>query len=255
MPRPKKCRRICAMPPSARFEPAGGSKAEPVVLTVEEFELLRLLDLEQYTQAQCAAQMQVARATVQADYDSARRKVALALAQARPLEIAGGEYQLCPAARQCPRRQGRWGCPVGIQGGTTMKKIAVTYDNGLVFQHFGHSKQFKVYDVEEGKVVSSQILSAGESGHGALAGLLAGQGVDTLVCGGIGGSARTALAQAGIQLYPGVSGLADAAVDALLAGTLAYNPDTVCAHHEGHGHEEGHDCGHHGHSCGGHCGH
>ena len=255
MPRPKKCRRICAMPPSARFEPAGGSKAEPVVLTVEEFELLRLLDLEQYTQAQCAAQMQVARATVQADYDSARRKVALALAQARPLEIAGGEYQLCPAARQCPRRQGRWGCPAGIQGGTTMKKIAVTYDNGLVFQHFGHSKQFKVYDVEEGKVVSSQILSAGESGHGALAGLLAGQGVDTLVCGGIGGSARTALAQAGIQLYPGVSGLADAAVDALLAGTLAYNPDTVCAHHEGHGHEEGHDCGHHGHSCGGHCGH
>lgn len=255
MPRPKKCRRICAMPPSARFEPAGGSKAEPVVLTVEEFELLRLLDLEQYTQAQCAAQMQVARATVQADYDSARRKVALALAQARPLEIAGGEYQLCPAAQQCPRRQGRWGCPAGIQGGTTMKKIAVTYDNGLVFQHFGHSKQFKVYDVEEGKVVSSQILSAGESGHGALAGLLAGQGVDTLVCGGIGGGARTALAQAGIQLYPGVSGLADAAVDALLAGTLAYNPDTVCAHHEGHGHEEGHDCGHHGHSCGGHCGH
>ena len=255
MPRPKKCRRICAMPPSARFEPAGGSKAEPVVLTVEEFELLRLLDLEQYTQAQCAAQMQVARATVQADYDSARRKVALALAQARPLEIAGGEYQLCPAARQCPRRQGRWGCPAGIQGGTTMKKIAVTYDNGLVFQHFGHSKQFKVYDVEEGKVVSSQILSAGESGHGALADLLAGQGVDTLVCGGIGGGARTALAQAGIQLYPGVSGLADAAVDALLAGTLAYNPDTVCAHHEGHGHEEGHDCGHHGHSCGGHCDH
>ena len=93
------------------------------------------------------------------------------------------------------------------------------------------------------------------SGRRTLAGLLAGQGVDTLVCGGIGGGARTALAQAGIQLYPGVSGLADAAVDALLAGTLAYNPDTVCAHHEGHGHEEGHDCGHHGHSCGGHCGH
>ena len=109
MPRPKKCRRICAMPPSARFEPAGGSKAEPVVLTVEEFELLRLLDLEQYTQAQCAAQMQVARATVQADYDSARRKVALALAQARPLEIAGGEYQLCPPA-------GEMGMPRGHTG-------------------------------------------------------------------------------------------------------------------------------------------
>lgn len=135
-----------------------------------------------------------------------------------------------------------------------MKRIAVTYENGLVFQHFGHSKQFKVYEVENGKVVSSQVISTGESGHGALAGLLAQGGVDTLICGGIGGGARTALAQAGIQLYPGAQGGADQAVEALLAGSLQYDPNTVCAHHA---HGEGHDCGHHedGHSCGGHCGH
>ena len=125
-------------------------------------------------------------------------------------------------------------------------KIAVTYENGQVFQHFGHTGQFKVYEVEDGKVVSSAVLPTNGSGHGALAGFLRERGVDTLICGGIGGGARTALAEAGITLYPGASGEADAQVAALLAGSLSYDPDTVCAHHEGHG--EGHDCG--SHSCG-----
>ncbi|GKH48395.1 MULTISPECIES: NifB/NifX family molybdenum-iron cluster-binding protein [Anaerotruncus] len=125
-------------------------------------------------------------------------------------------------------------------------KIAVTYENGQVFQHFGHTGQFKVYEVADGKVVSSAVLPTNGSGHGALAGFLRERGVDTLICGGIGGGARTALAEAGITLYPGASGEADAQVAALLAGSLSYDPDTVCAHHEGHG--EGHDCG--SHSCG-----
>ena len=125
-------------------------------------------------------------------------------------------------------------------------KIAVTYENGQVFQHFGHTGQFKVYEVADGKVVSSAVLPTNGSGHGALAGFLRERGVDTLICGGIGGGARTALAEAGIPLYPGASGEADAQVAALLAGSLSYDPDTVCAHHEGHG--EGHDCG--SHSCG-----
>ena len=125
-------------------------------------------------------------------------------------------------------------------------KIAVTYENGQVFQHFGHTGQFKVYEVADGKVVSSAVLPTNGSGHGALAGFLRERGVDTLICGGIGGGARTALAEAGITLYPGASGEADAQVAALLAGSLSYDPDPVCAHHEGHG--EGHDCG--SHSCG-----
>ena len=127
-----------------------------------------------------------------------------------------------------------------------MMKIAVTYENGQVFQHFGHTEQFKVYEVADGKVVSSAVLPTNGSGHGALAGFLRERGVDTLICGVIGGGARTALAEAGITLYPGASGEADAQVAALLAGSLSYDPDTVCAHHEGHG--EGHDCG--SHSCG-----
>ena len=134
-------------------------------------------------------------------------------------------------------------------------KLAVTYENGQVFQHFGHTEQFKLYEVEDGKVVSAQVVDTNGSGHGALAGFLAAQGVEALICGGIGGGARNALAQAGIRLFPGAAGDADAQVNALLAGSLRYDPDTVCAHHHDHG--EAHDCGSHGggHSCGGHsCG-
>ena len=132
-------------------------------------------------------------------------------------------------------------------------KIAVTYENGEVYGHFGHTEQFKIYTVEQGKVMSTEVVPTGESGHGALAGFLKEHGVDTLICGGIGGGARVALAQAGIQLYPGASGSADAAVQGLLAGTLQYDPDTVCAHHEHH--EGEHACGNHGcgtHNCGNH---
>ena len=120
--------------------------------------------------------------------------------------------------------------------------IAVTYENGQVFQHFGHTGQFKLYQVDNGAVTASQVVDTNGSGHGALAGFLAGRKVDALICGGIGGGARTALAQAGIQLYPGVTGDADQAVAALLSGRLAYDPDTVCSHHE---HEHGHDCATH----------
>ena len=126
-------------------------------------------------------------------------------------------------------------------------KIAVTYENGEIFQHFGHTEQFKVYDIEDGKMVSSQVVGSEGSGHGALAGLLSDNGIDVLICGGIGGGAQIALANAGIKLYGGVSGSADAAVQAFLDGRLDYDPDVMCDHHE---HEEGHSCGSHG--CGEH---
>lgn len=129
--------------------------------------------------------------------------------------------------------------------GSMNMKIAVTYQNGLVFQHFGHSEAFKIYEIENGEVKNAEVAPTNGSGHGALAGFLKQHGVNALICGGIGGGARTALAEAGIELYPGVSGGADAAVNSLLNGTLLYNPDTVCVHHH---HEGGHDCG--SHSCG-----
>ena len=123
-------------------------------------------------------------------------------------------------------------------------KIAVTYENGMVYQHFGHCENFKLYDAADGAVNGSKIVSAAGSGHGALAGFLKKEGADVLICGGIGAGARQALEDAGIRFYPGVTGEADEAVKALLEGRLSYQPDVVCSHH----HEGGHQCG--SHACG-----
>ena len=130
-------------------------------------------------------------------------------------------------------------------------KIAVTYDNGNIFQHFGKTEFFKVYEVEDNKVVSGEVMGSNGTGHGALAGLLAEQDVDVLICGGIGGGAQAALQEAGIELYAGASGDADEAVETYLRGELV-SSGANCNHH----HEDGHSCGGHedGHSCGGSCG-
>ena len=129
-------------------------------------------------------------------------------------------------------------------------KLAVTYENGQIFQHFGRTAQFKLYDIEDGKIVRSEVVDTDGSGHGALAGFLMQRGVDTLICGGIGGGAQAALAEANIRLIGGVQGSADEAVQAFLGGTLAFDPNVHCTHHD-HAHGEGHSCGSHG--CGGHC--
>ena len=129
--------------------------------------------------------------------------------------------------------------------------IAVTYENGQIFQHFGHTEQFKVYEIDNNTVVKSFVVDTNGQGHGALAGFLSLNNIEVLICGGIGGGAQMALTEAGIKLYGGVSGDADAAVEAYLAGNLDFNPNVQCNHH-GHDHSEGHNCGNHGcgsHSC------
>ena len=118
-------------------------------------------------------------------------------------------------------------------------KIAVTYDNGKIFQHFGRTEQFKVYEVEDNKVVSSEVIGSNGVGHGALAGLLSDRSVDVLICGGIGGGAQAALAEAGVELCAGAQGDADQAVEAYLKGELV---------------STGANCDHHGEGCGGGCG-
>lgn len=123
-------------------------------------------------------------------------------------------------------------------------KIAVTYAGGLVFQHFGHTEAFKIFETEDGKIISSEIVSTNGSGHGALAGFLKEQSVNAVICGGIGGGAKDALNSAGIEIYGGVKGLADEAVRALLGGTLKYTSEATCSHHDSE-HGEGHTCGEH----------
>ena len=129
-------------------------------------------------------------------------------------------------------------------------KIAVTYENGEIFGHFGHTKQFKVYETENGKILSSKVIDTNGSGHGALAGMLSALNIDVLIGGGIGGGAQMALSNAGIKLFGGVQGNADKAVEAYLNDALQYDPDAKCDHHD-HEHGEDHTCGEHG--CGGNC--
>ena len=105
-----------------------------------------------------------------------------------------------------------------------------------------------MYSVEDSKIVSSEVVSTNGSGHSAIAQFLAENSVDTLICGGIGGCAQKALAQSNIKLFGGVSGNADEAVTSLLSGTLSYDPNAKCSHHE-HGAEHSHGA----HHCGGHC--
>ncbi len=124
-------------------------------------------------------------------------------------------------------------------------KIAVTYENEMVFQHFGHTAAFKIYETDGEKVVKSYVEETNGSGHGALAGMLKNLGVDVLICGGIGMGAKVALIEAGIKLFGGVSGDCDEAVNSYISGTLIYNPNVKCDHHD-HEHGEGHTCGEHG---------
>ena len=126
-------------------------------------------------------------------------------------------------------------------------RIAVTYENGQVFQHFGHTEEFKIYEIEDGKVISTEIIGSNGSGHSALAALLDERKIDVLICGGIGGGAQEALAERGIELCAGADGNADQAVEAYLRGELV-NTGANCNHHG-----EGHSC--HDHGCGEHdCG-
>ncbi len=261
MPRPTKCRMICRFPQTLEFVPAtGGERREAVILTVDEFETIRLIDKEGLSQEQCSQRMQVARTTAQKIYDSARKKLADALVDGRPLKIEGGAYQPCNGRNQfCGAdcfKQELHQMFQKSKGDDTMR-IAVTYENGQVYQHFGRTEQFKIYDVANGMVKSSEVVGTNGQGHGALAEVLHALQADVLICGGIGGGAQMALAEAGIQLYGGVTGDADAAVAALLGGNLAYVPDVQCSHHAGSQHGEG--CGGHSHGDGhqcrhGHCG-
>lgn len=259
MSRPRKLRRVCYFPEIRRFTPCDAEKqGKSITMTVDEFESVRLIDWEGLSQEDCARRMRVARTTVQMIYVSARRKLAAMLVEGEALSIRGGEYRLCDGKEtDC----GHTGCPLQKfqmrfqkpKGELTMR-IAVTYEDGEIFQHFGHTQQFKVYDVQNGKIVSSEVVDTNGSGHGALAGVLGALNVDALICGGIGGGAQMALAETGIRLYGGVSGNADEAVQALVEGRLEFNPNVHCDHHTEH-HGEGHSCGAHGcgnHSCGNH---
>lgn len=260
MPRPQRCRRICGKPKHSCFIPENNKSDKAVKISVDEYEVIRLVDYEQKTHEECARQMDISRTTVSEIYEKARHKVADCIVNGKILLIEGGNYRICDgsASKFCDKqdciKKKYYSKITEIAKGDKKMKIAVTFDNGEIFQHFGHTEQFKMYEVGNGKILSENVVQTNGQGHGALAGFLAEYGIDTLICGGIGGGAQNALAEAGIQIYGGVNGSADEAVKALIAGNLGYNPDVHCDHHD-HEHGDGdgnHTCGEHGcgnHSC------
>lgn len=256
MPRPPRCRRICDAPQVDTFCPQGHEEAAPILLTLDEYEVIRLVDLEQRTHQQCAAQMDISRSTVQEIYESARRKIAACLVYGRKLVITGGSYRICGGQEQarctqcCRTKTEDTHSNMQQHKGEANMKIAVTYANGQIFQHFGHTEQFKIYEIDGDRIVASEVVDTNGSGHGALAGFLMQHGVNTLICGGIGGGAINALTQAGIKVYAGAQGNCDACVEALIAGTLAQTGEATCdchGHDHEHIHEHGGSCGCHGH--------
>ncbi|WP_297956983.1 DUF134 domain-containing protein [uncultured Ruminococcus sp.] len=242
MPRPQKSRRICCYPDYWSFAPDQDTANDTVTLSLDEFETIRLIDYQAKTQEQCAAEMNVARTTVTAIYNSARKKLAAALVEGRRIVISGGNYTLDNTISE-----------EIAQKGSKIMRIAVTYENGQIFQHFGRTEQFKLYDIADGKIINEQVVGTNGAGHGALAGFLRNAQADVLICGGIGGGAQMAMQEAGIVLYGGNTGNADESVAAFLAQTLAQNSNPTCDHH--HEHSESHSFGDHGcgsHSCGNH---
>lgn len=242
MSRPCRSRQIDGYPDHWSFSPDDFDDESPgpecIILTLDEYETIRLLDREYLTQEQCAGRMGVSRTTVTSIYESARRKLAEALVDGKRLRIAGGNYQ------------------IGMDIGNNVKRkdcgvmrIAVSYDNGKIFLHFGRTEQFKFYDTEDGKITAEQVVSTEGKGHGQLISLLKAAGVDAVICYGVGTGARTALEEAGIQIYAGVTGSADEAANALAAGNLQCDPDAHCAVRGHHEHscysEHPHDCDHH----------
>lgn len=239
MARPKKSRLVKNEPGYDSFLPGGIPIEEKVFLTVDEYEVIRLIDLENKKQDECAAIMKIARTTVTSIYECARYKIADAIVNGKRMYIRGGNYILSKQENNVKQKNLK-------EKGEKVMRIAVTYDNGNIFGHFGRCEKFKAYDIEDGKVVSEHIIDADGNGHGALAGLLKENGVDVLICGGIGEGAKNMLGDSGLKLYGGVSGTCDQAVKDFLDGNLSYVKDITCNHH----HDHDHDCHSHGHSCG-----
>lgn len=113
-------------------------------------------------------------------------------------------------------------------------RIAVAYEDGQVFQHFGHTKRFKIYDTQNGEVHIATTVNTNGSGHGALADILKKLQVDALICGNLGDGAKRALTEANIRICGGVSGDADRAVEAFLTNRLVCDSNATCTHRGEH---------------------
>lgn len=248
MPRCQRCRRVCEMPKHYLFNNAEHTD-DTVNLTIDEFETLRLVDYLKLTHAECSKRMNVSRTTVTEIYELARFKVSQMLVEGKNISISGGNYHLCSGQKielccdnNCHKKTNNI-----LEKGEKIMRVAVAYDEGEVFQHFGHTESFKIYDIDDGRVKNAQIIPSNGEGHGALAILLSQNKVDVLICGGIGGGAINALSAAKITVYAGVSGSADEAINSFISGTLSKNSSANCNHNDNHEYGDN-GCNHNNHA-------
>ncbi len=221
MPRPSKPKHVRGLPRCSQF--FGEISQDPkchILLSVEEFETVRLIDYLGMNQEECAASMNVSRITVQTLYADARKKLARFLVEGSNLKIQGGNFQLVKQDEKNQEKQEQWD--------EKKIRICVPYEEGRVFQHFGRSTEMKIYDIEGHKILSSQIVKTEGRGHGTLVEFVKSVQADVVICGGIGAAAKSALAEDSIQLFGGACGDADGQVASYLAGNLVYNPDYKC---------------------------
>ena len=263
----RKCKpRYLYKEPDYTYFSASEKSSEEVELTLDEYECIRLIDEENLSQDECARSMGVARTTVQAMYDHARKVIAKLIIKGYNLKISGGNCVFLDQSSYESNKENK------------QMKVAVTYENGMVFQHFGHTETMQIFTVEDDKILNVELVSTEGSGHAAIATFLKDHDVDAVICGGIGGGAIQALNDLGIKLYQGVNGKTEDAVNSLLKGQLISigfagneleHEGHCCHHHDGDDHEcchhdgDDHECCHHDdddHECchhheGGHCHH
>ena len=249
MPRPEKQRNICPLTGERRFSTGGNAPA--LEIRADELEALRLCDLEELSQQEAADRMGISRGTLQRLLYSAHRQIAFALVRGRSIRLDPPTGSRCTPAGGCGRkcRFCRNKRKTAKTGGKNMI-LAVTSSNGEVFQHFGHTPEFTLYETKGDELLGPRVIPTGENGHGALAGILDALGVEVLICGGIGGGAQMALDEIGVRIVGGASGKVADVVAAYLKGELETDPDFRCHHHE---HDANHKCGEHGcgeHRCG-----
>ena len=225
MARPVKNRIIQSIPSCEGFMPVGfdyKKEYQRITMTVDEYEAIRLIDLEGQNQEACAESMGISRSTVTNIYDSARKKMADAFINEKMLLIEGGNYHISSENRKT----------ASITDKSSDLTVAVPYDEGNIFQHFGQCETFRFYRISGGRVSSCTDVSAEGYGHGTLVTFLKEHDADILICGGIGGGAQKFLEQNGIAFYAGVTGNCDHAVNRLLNGTLEYNTNATCSNHK-----------------------
>jgi len=251
MPRKPSLKIIRSDPPALTFSPdelnpnalQGG-----INMRLEEWEALRLVDYAGLEQTEAALSMGISRQSVQMLLASARSKMARAVVEGLPLHIQA-------ESKQTSRRENLF-----MKRNSKMK-IAVSTQNGEVFPHFGRTPEFFVVNTENGKITDEKVVPAPAEGHFTLVNFLEEQGVDTLICGWIGGGAINRLRSTGIKIYSGASGPVKEQVLSLLSGQLPQEGDNFkeegggcgCGsngEHE-HAHEHGHAHGGGGCGCGG----